>query len=193
MLQSNAPLVFLGRFLLVSTIISLAWEPLAGYYLATLLPAVNALLDIGVLAIHLERDAQWMKLVVQSPDGSVQSLRFSGYQMLHLHAVAGVALFAATPVLSRPSKARWIAGLLLLFWLSQVWTLHEGTLRALAEYWQQLPTDRQQTLRQSGWPADFFAPTEGGLYAWWNMWGGAALVLALWMVAVERYLLPGDD
>ena len=37
-LQSDASLVFLGRFLLASTALSLAWEPLSGYYLATLLP-----------------------------------------------------------------------------------------------------------------------------------------------------------
>ncbi|MEE3257913.1 MAG: hypothetical protein VX293_01765 [Candidatus Latescibacterota bacterium] len=104
LLQSEAALAFLGRFLVASTVLSLIWEPFAGFYLATLLPAVNALFDTGALAIHLEREVQWINLVVRSPNGSVQNLRFSGYELLHLQAVAGVALFAATAGLLWRSK-----------------------------------------------------------------------------------------
>lgn len=192
--QSESALAFLRRFLIASTAISLAWEPLSGFYLATLLPAVNALLDTGAFSVRLEQRAHLVSLVLRGQDGSVYHLRFTGYELLHLHAVAAAALFAATPGLSRTSKARWIAALLALFWLSQVWSLYAGTLLALAEYWEQLPVPKQDALRQSGWPDLVDAANDGQrLYAWWNIWRGPTLALVLWIVATRHYWLPEKE
>jgi hypothetical protein len=189
------PLAFLLRFLAVSTLVSLLWTPLSEYYLAILLPVVNGLLDIGAPSLHLEQYAQVLVLVVRSLDGSVHHLRFSGYELLHLHAVAGVALFAATPGLSTSDKGWWIIVMLALFWVTQVWSLYVGTFTALAEYWTQLPESRRQALLQSGWPSGFAEGSSTGdfVFGWWNMWGGPALPLVLWTVATQGYLLSGRE
>ncbi|MEE3257912.1 MAG: hypothetical protein VX293_01760 [Candidatus Latescibacterota bacterium] len=71
--------------------------------------------------------------------------------------------------------------------------MYEGTLISLAEYWAQLSASRREVLRQSGWSAELGDGASGVLYAWWNMWGGPALVLVLWIIAVQRDLLLEED
>jgi len=187
LLYSQA-LIFFLRFLFFSAALSLAWETLSGPYLQTLVPAVNALLKAGLPpAARLDYDGQWMRLALVGTDQVTTNLRFTGYRLLHLQAVAGIAFFAACPGLGYRTRAAWMGAVAALLWFSQVWVLYEGICLVLAEYGARLPTEERVAWRRDGWPT---ATGPGPLYAWWNTWGGPVLVLLLWMATHWQRLKP---
>lgn len=187
-LQTIGALGFFVRFLFFATVLSLVWEQLSGPYWQSLLPAVNGLLEASLPpSARLENDGQWMRLILVDVAGATTNLRFVGPQIIHLQAVPGVALFAATPGLSYRALIGWIAAISALLWASQVWILYEGVALALADYGAKLTAHERTQWLQTGWPT---ATEPGSMYSWWNMWGGLALVMLAWITAHGRRLLP---
>jgi hypothetical protein len=191
---TQAPLLFLGRFLLISTALSLLWGMASALYFSILLPPVNGLLALEGLPLRLELRGSLLMLVFRTLDGRMHYLLFSGHELVHLHAVAAVALFAATPHLGASRKVGWIAALVVAFWALQVLTLYAGTFAALGQYWDRLPAPGQQALLHTGWSAPpGNAWIEGRVFGWWNAWGGPALALGAWIVAVQPYVLSEGE
>ena len=173
---------FFIRFILVGAGLSLLYGLLFERWLAVLAGLTNPLLGWGGTSMQLVPLADQMALVHAGLDGSHLTLRFSGYQNLHLHTVAAIALLAATSHIERSKRLLACAAALLLFALFQVGQLYIGTLLSLDQYWLQLGAAERVALEENGWRlAQSYRPLFESWFAWWNMWGGTGLALALWI------------
>ena len=185
----RAPLLFLGRFLLASTLLSLVWNLFSSSYLATVIPAVNGLFSLDGSFIRLEQYRQTLLLVYQAVEGEPLRLRFTGHEMVYLNSVAAMAVFAAVPASRTGWKLRWVAGVAALFWLAHVFSFYTGGHIAFWDYCAQLPVEKMRELSTPG--KEGFPPGVEwifrSLFGLWNTWGGPALIVTLWLFATQHY------
>ena len=184
------PLLFLGRFLLASSLLFLAWNLLSSSYFATVIPAVNGLFSLDGSFIRLEQSRQTLLLVYRGVEGTHLRLQFTGHEMVYLNTVAGMAVFAAIPAFRTDWRLRWVAGVAALFWLMHVFSFYMGGHIAFWDYCAQLPVEKMRELSTTG--KEGFSPGVEwifrSLFGLWSTWGGPALIVTLWLFATQHYL-----
>lgn len=186
------PLSLLGRFCLSALVLLVLWYYVSPLFVATLMHPVNGLLQLEHLPFALEQQDQLLLLACPRPDGLLQRFQFTGHETAFLTSVGAAALFAATPGYGWRWRARWLTGMLVLFWALDLLVLYAGAHVAFLGYLDSLSAAQRHALRpMDGWLlAGGSQETISGWIGIWSVWGSPVLLLTAWSVAVRNRLLP---
>ena len=188
----RGPLLFLGRFVLISGAIYGLWQGLSPFYLGLVAPVVNGFFAALDLPVELQRFGQSMLLAYERTDGSMLRLKAHSYEAVYLNIIAATALLAATPHKSPEWKFRWIGGVLLLLWGTHVASFFMGGYIAIWDYAYSIPPSRSQGELMVEFRAHFsFEHKEWYTLVLdqWNIWGRYAIVIGIWFFALRREIV----
>ena len=179
------PLGFLVGFALVAGGLFLLRETIAQFYVATMLPLVNALFRWEGVGVAYVQDRHLLQLVYTK-----LGLQFKIHDIIYQNLMVAVALFAATPGYSLHWKGKWIAGVLALLWLTHAASLYLGGYVVVWDFIENLPPEQREEMMRRVllvFPRDrdwLFSH----LFGLWHSWGRPTLALFIWLYAARRYL-----
>ena len=181
-------LLFLGRFVLVSSAAFCLWEGLSQLYVATVVPAANLLNRCADLPVELQNRGGGVVLYCyRLLDGSVIRLQAHDHDAIYLNSIVVAALFLATPA-AWSWRWRWIARLWVFLWITHVASFFMGSSIAIWDFaWTQPAAQRSELIAEFGraFPLETRQFTLR-LLELWNVWARYGIGLAVWYVAVRR-------
>ena len=179
------PLGFLVGFALVAGGLFLLREAIAQFYVATMLPLVNALFRWEGVGVAYVQNRHLLQLVYTG-----LGLQFKIHDIIYQNLTVAVALFAATPGHSLRWKGKWIAIVLALLWLTHAASLYMGGYVVIWDFIENLPPEQKEDMTRRVLPV---FPRDrdwlfSHLFGLWHSWGRPTLALLVWLYAARRYL-----
>lgn len=189
----KGPLVFLGRFVLASSLLYGAWSLLGEYYLAGLTPLTNLLFRMQHLPVQLDHRGGILLLAYCQPGAGLLRLQALDYHVVYLNLIAAVSLVLATPGQGLRWRLRWTAGLAGALCATHVASFYAGAYIALWDYLGSLTDTLGRDALVAAYGVSFPSATAQlgrRILGIWNLWGRHGLVLAAWFVAERGWIVP---
>ena len=179
------PLGFLVGFALVAGGLFLLRDVIAQFYVATMLPLVNALFRWEGMGVAYVQNRHLLQLAYTG-----LGMQFKIHDIIYQNLTVAVALFAATPGYSLRWKGKWIAGVLALLWLTHAASLYMGGYVVIWDFIENLPPEQREEMMRRVLPV---FPRDrdwlfSHLFGLWHSWGRPTLALLVWLYAARDYL-----